>query len=247
VSAAKDARAKGASRGGDRSSRGADRPVGAAGGAAAPAQIQWPADRVERRPIAQLLPYARNARTHTDAQVAQIAAAMREWGWTMPVLAAEDGSIIAGHGRVMAARLLDLDLIPTMTARGWSEAQIKAYRLWDNQSATLSSWNPEFLGLELIELRDLGAKLELTGFEPVALHDLMAAAGGVERIARLPPLPNGDRNPFQEMTFILHDDQVEIVKAALDLAKQQGAFEGANQNSNGNALARICEDYHPDA
>ena len=81
------------------------------------------------------MPYARNARTHSEAQVAQLAASIREWGWTMPVLADEAGVIIAGHGRVLAARSLGITEIPVMIARGWSEAQKRAYVLADNKLA----------------------------------------------------------------------------------------------------------------
>ena len=83
----------------------------------------WPADKVERRSVASLIPYARNARTHSDEQVAQIAASIREWGWTTPVLVDEAGQIIAGHGRVMAARKLGITEVPVMVAAGWSAAQ----------------------------------------------------------------------------------------------------------------------------
>ena len=72
----------------------------------------WPADRVERRPLAKLLPYARNARTHSDAQISAIAASIKEWGWTMPLLIDESGGLIAGHGRVLAAHLLRLTEAP---------------------------------------------------------------------------------------------------------------------------------------
>lgn len=75
---------------------------------------RWPADAVERRAVAALVPYARNARTHSDAQVAQIAASIREWGWTTPVLVDEEGGIIAGHGRVLAARQLGITDVPVM-------------------------------------------------------------------------------------------------------------------------------------
>jgi ParB-like chromosome segregation protein Spo0J len=102
---------------------------------------QWPADQVERRPVAALAPYARNARTHSDEQVAQIAASIREWGWTVRVLAAEDGTIIAGHGRVMAAQLLGIAEVPVMVARGWSEAQRRAYVIADNQLALTAGWD----------------------------------------------------------------------------------------------------------
>src|SRR5215831_12341657 len=83
----------------------------------------WPADNVERWPIERLIPYARNARQHSDAQIAQIAASIREWGWTIPILADEEGGIIAGHGRVLAARKLSLADVPVMVARGWTEGQ----------------------------------------------------------------------------------------------------------------------------
>jgi ParB-like chromosome segregation protein Spo0J len=78
----------------------------------------WPADKVERRPVAQLIPAARNARTHSDEQVAQIAASIKEWGWTVPLLCDDGGGIIAGHGRVLAARQLGLVDVPVMIAGG---------------------------------------------------------------------------------------------------------------------------------
>src|SRR4051812_27621674 len=95
----------------------------------------WPADQIERWPIAKLIPNARNARTHSAEQVDQIAASIREWGWTNPVLVSEDGTIIAGHGRVLGARRLGLTEVPVMVARGWSKAQIRAYALADNRLA----------------------------------------------------------------------------------------------------------------
>ena len=137
-------------------------------------KIEWPADQVERRPIASLVPYARNARLHSDAQIAQIAASIREWGWTIPVLVDEAGALIAGHGRVLAARQLEITEVPTMVARGWSEAKIRAYRVADNKLAELSTWDNELLGLELSDLRDLGATVELTGFDAKSIEDLIA-------------------------------------------------------------------------
>jgi hypothetical protein len=100
--------------------------------------------------IDRLIPYAKNARTHTDAQVAAIAASIKEWGWTSPALVGEDGGLIAGHARVLAARQLGIAEIPVMVAAGWTEAQKRAYVLADNQLAiTGSGWDPELLRLEL--------------------------------------------------------------------------------------------------
>ena len=112
----------------------------------------WPADRIERWAIDRLIPYARNARTHSDAQVDQIAASIREWGWTNPVLVAEDGTIIAGHGRVLGARKLHIGEIPVMVAVGWSDAQKPAYAIADNKLGLNAGWDEELLGLELGEL-----------------------------------------------------------------------------------------------
>ena len=137
-------------------------------------KTEWPADKVERRLVAELIPYARNARTHSDAQVAQIAASITEWGWTTPVLIDETGSIIAGHGRVMAARKLGLEDVPVMVASGWSEAQKKAYVLADNQLALNAGWDIDLLKIEIGDLDAEGFNLDLIGFDDKLLADLMA-------------------------------------------------------------------------
>ena len=92
-------------------------------------QRPWPADKVERWPVDRLIPYAKNARTHSDAQIAAIAASIKEWGWTTPALVGEDGGLIAGHARILAAPQLGIAEIPVMVAAGWSEAQKRAYVL----------------------------------------------------------------------------------------------------------------------
>lgn len=123
-----------------------------------------PADKVERWKIEKLVPYARNARTHSDEQVGQIAASIKEWGWTTPILVDEDGSIIAGHGRTLAAKRLQMTEVPVMVAKGWSDAKKRAYVLADNKLAMNAGWDNEMLALELGEIGDLGFDLDLTGF-----------------------------------------------------------------------------------
>ena len=128
------------------------------------ADSSWPADQVERCPVAGLVPYARNARTHSDLQIMQIAASIREWGWTTPVLVDEQGTIIAGHGRVLAAQRLGLEDVPVVVARGWSEAKIRAYVLADNKLAENAGWDEALLRIELDDLATLGFDIPLLGF-----------------------------------------------------------------------------------
>ncbi len=200
----------------------------------------WPADSVERWPLAKLVPYARNARTHTPEQVKQLAASMREWGWTIPVLADENGGIIAGHARVMAAELNQYTEAPVMIARGWSESKKRAYVLADNKLAMNAGWNEELLGVELLELRDAGFEMPTIGFSVEELDGLMREVAE----AGYPVLPEGDRAPYQQITFMLHDDQVRVIHEAVTAAKERGPFtDGLNDNANGNGLARVCQAY----
>jgi ParB-like chromosome segregation protein Spo0J len=134
----------------------------------------WPADQVERWPIDRRIPYAKNSRTHSEAQIAQLAASMKEWGWTNPVLADEAGGVIAGHARILAARQLRYGEVPVMVARGWTDAQKRAYVIADNQLALNAGWDRELLGLELGELKLGGFDLALTGFGVLELGDLLA-------------------------------------------------------------------------
>jgi DNA modification methylase len=134
----------------------------------------WPADKVERRSVSSLVPYARNARIHSSEQVDQIAASIKEWGWTVPVLVDEEGGLIAGHGRVMAAKKLGLKEIPVMVASGWSESQKRAYVLADNKLALNAGWDNDLLKVELEGLKELDFDLDLTGFGADELAVLLA-------------------------------------------------------------------------
>tara|TARA_R110000851_G_scaffold13240_1_gene45381 strand:- start:760 stop:1980 length:1221 start_codon:yes stop_codon:yes gene_type:complete len=135
--------------------------------------MDWPADKIERKKVSELIPYARNARTHSDEQVAQIAASINEWGWTTPVLIDEGGEIIAGHGRVLAARKLGIEEVPAMTATGWSDAQKHAYVLADNQLPMNAEWDMDMLKLEMKDLDSDGFDLSLIGFDDDILSGLM--------------------------------------------------------------------------
>lgn len=135
--------------------------------------IKWPADKVQRQSVKSLIPYARNARTHSDEQIAQIAASIKEWGWTNPVLIDETGSIIAGHGRVLAARKLGISDVPVMVADGWTDAQKRAYVLADNQLALNAGWDTDILKVEVTGLADEGFNIDLIGFDEKTLAGLL--------------------------------------------------------------------------
>ncbi len=132
-----------------------------------------PADKVEQWPIEKLVPYAKNSRTHSEEQIAQIAASIREWGFTTAVLVDEAGGIIAGHGRVLAARKLGMEQLPVMVAKGWTKTQKQAYIIADNRLALNAGWDNEMLTIELNDLLADGFALEMLGFDPKELGALL--------------------------------------------------------------------------
>ncbi|ALN60853.1 site-specific DNA-methyltransferase [Lysobacter enzymogenes] len=129
--------------------------------------------QIEQRPIGALIPYARNARTHSDAQVAQIAASILEFGWTNPILVDGANGVIAGHGRLLAARQLGLDIVPVIELAHLTSAQKRAYILADNRLAENAGWDDELLALELAELRDAEFDLDLIGFSDEEIDELL--------------------------------------------------------------------------
>lgn len=129
---------------------------------------------VEYRKVEALIPYARNPRTHTDGQVAKIAASIVEYGWTNPVLVDGDNGIIAGHGRLAAARKLGLSEVPVIELAHLSPTQKRAYVISDNRLALDAGWDDAMLALELAELSEAGYDLALTGFEDAEIEALLA-------------------------------------------------------------------------
>ena len=160
-------------------------------------KTDWPADKVERRLVSSLIPYARNARTHSAEQVDQIAASIKEWGWTVPVLVDEDGGLIAGHGRVMAAKKLKIAEIPVMVAAGWSDAQKRAYVLADNKLALNAGWDTEMLKVELADISVMDFDIDLTGFSQDELAVLLAEK--TEGLTDPDDVPNPPENPVSSL------------------------------------------------
>lgn len=136
--------------------------------------------------VSDLIPYANNARTHSDEQVAQIAASIKEFGWTNPILIDGENGIIAGHGRLAAARKLSMDEVPAIELDGLSKAQKKALIIADNKIALNSGWDEKLLAIELEELKSSNFDLSVIGFSEDELGDLF----GVDK--------DNDENPYSK-------------------------------------------------
>jgi DNA modification methylase len=130
-------------------------------------------ETVEHWSLQRLIPYAKNARTHDDTQVSQIAGSIAEFGFVNPILVGDDNIIIAGHGRLMAAQQLGLDTVPVIVLHHLTEAQRRALVIADNKIAENAGWNDELLKLELEELGDLGFDLDVIGFSDEELDELL--------------------------------------------------------------------------
>ena len=131
--------------------------------------------------VSDLIPYARNSRTHSDVQVNKIASSIKEFGFLNPVLIDKDNGIIAGHGRVMAAQKLGLKEVPVLQIGHLSDTQKRAYIIADNRLALDAGWDEEMLRVEFAELADNGFNLELTGFELGQIEDIDSGVFGEER------------------------------------------------------------------
>ena len=199
--------------------------------------------------VDSLIPYERNARTHSKEQIDKIAASITEFGWTNPILVDGNG-IIAGHGRILAAKKLGITKVPAIDLSHLSESQKRAYIVADNKIALEAGWDDDMLALEFADLKLEGLDMGLVGFNIAELEDIMGKAV-IELVHDEEPpkslessateQSSEDKGPFQQMAFMLHDDQVKQVKEAIELAKKMGEYNSPNKNERGNALARICE------
>ena len=133
--------------------------------------------RLEMWPVARLIPSARNARTHSDAQIAEIAASTKAFGFSNPILVGAEGDIVAGHGRLAAARQLGLAEVPVIVLSGLTEIQRRQLMLADNRIALNAGWDVAMLHLELTDLSVLGADLKALGFTPQELAKALNPAG----------------------------------------------------------------------
>tara|TARA_R110000851_G_scaffold120002_2_gene248118 strand:- start:8260 stop:8835 length:576 start_codon:yes stop_codon:yes gene_type:complete len=188
-------------------------------------RASWPATAPDVRAVAELVPYARNARTHSDEQVARIARSITEFGWTNPVLVDDSGGIIAGHGRILAAKELGIVEVPVIIARGWTDEQRRAYVLADNKIALDAGWDRELLAFELDALDDLNFDLDLTGFDeaPEKTRGGVAAVDvpkGVNFVWCLVGVPIENMGRLQAMIDSLDDIGNTVIEVSDDFVEQ---------------------------
>ena len=157
------------------------------------------AQRIEHWPLDKLIPYARNPRTHSDAQVAQIAASIAEFGFNNPVLVDTKRGIIAGHGRLLAARKLQLEQVPVIILDHLTEAQKRAYILADNQLALNAGWDDTLLRAELAALQDEDFNVRLIGFEDDELARLLAAQDATDGLTDEDSAPELPETPISNV------------------------------------------------
>jgi hypothetical protein len=185
-------------------------------------------------PIAELSLDPSNVRKHSRRNLDAIKASLRKFGQQKPIVVDAKGIVLAGNGTLTAAKEL-----------GWTEIQIvrtelagveaTAFAIADNRTAELAEWEEDKLNAVLKSLQDEGVDLVDLGYSPVDIGQFAVAE------VEAPALKDGDRAPFRQMTFTVHDEQFEEVEAAMSKAKEEGGGESAvNENSNGNALAFIC-------
>ena len=164
----------------------------------------WMADQVVQTSINHLKAYAHNNRTHTAKSVARLKGSIEQFGFVVPILATAKGEVIAGHGRLEAAKLLGLDYVPVVTADHLSDVEIRALRIADNKLAELSNWNEEGLQFELAELMDLsladelGFDLDVTGFELPEI-DIIIGGAGTPVAAETAPMPDRSSPPVTQL------------------------------------------------
>lgn len=165
-----------------------------------------------------LIPYAKNARTHSDAQVQQLAGSIKEFGFCNPVLIDSENVIIAGHGRVLAAGLLGLDEIPTITLDHLSDIQKQDYIIADNKLALNAGWDVEMLALEMQAMESVGFDLELTGFDEIDVENFLNQDGEgtdpEEEWNGMPECDNDDISAWRQVivSFSCQDDIDKFAK-----------------------------------
>jgi hypothetical protein len=178
--------------------------------------------KIEQIELEKLIPYAKNSRTHNDAQVAQIAASIREFGFNNPVLIGQDNDIIAGHGRVLAARKLELPTVPCLRLGHLTEYQKQAYVIADNRIALNAGWDNEMLALEMMALKEAEIDLSLLGFSTAELDVFLNPSDVVENTKQeWEGMPDYEKKDICYRNVIVNFDDEDALKSFFALIGQE--------------------------
>lgn len=183
------------------------------------------AKKIELWPLARLVPYERNARTHSAEQIAQIAASIQEFGFTNPILVDSDDGILAGHGRLAAAKDLGMDQVPVIVLDHLTEAQRRAYVIADNQLALIAGWDDELLKAELNELQGMEFDLTLLGWgEHLPTFDDDVDMSALDELED--PTDSLAENVMKAIQIEFRPEDYEEAKALVAAARKRGDYVG---------------------
>jgi len=188
-------------------------------------------------PTETVIPYSRNPRKN-DAAVSLVAGSLKEFGWQQPIVVDKEMVIIVGHTRLLAAQQLGMKQVPIVIADQLTPNQAKAYRLADNRVGQEATWDFDLLSLEIGDLKDMDFNLDILGFNEQELLGM----GEIDDVG-FPDLGSGPKGDYRQITFTLHNDQADIVEAALAKAKQGDYESDLNENANGNAITFVCQGW----
>jgi len=191
--------------------------------------------KVEQVDLNTLKPYEHNAKVHTAEQIDKLIASIEEFGFLNPCLIDKDYNIIAGHGRVMAAKEMGMDKVPCVFVEGLSDAQRKAYLLADNRLAELAEWDWNIVDCELGELEEMDFDIDILGFDNDEINP--------EDFDTEFSLADGDKSEICQMTFTVHEEQKGLIEYVLSQVEINDADTYGNTNQKGNAIYKVVKQW----
>lgn len=204
--------------------------------------------KIINKKIDEIIPYVNNPRQNENA-VDKVASSINEFGFKVPIVLDKNNIVVNGHTRLLASKKLGLEKVPCIIADDLTEAQIKAFRIADNKVSEFSSWDEELLKVELEQLRDMDFDLKLTSIDDGELEKMlnMGFDYSEDEFGDAFELPSGEKNPIQQKTFTLHDEQVALIEYAMQQMKEIYTTDDmetfGNTNINGNLLYMVVKEW----
>ena len=198
--------------------------------------------------VEDLIPYVNNPRNNENA-VDKVASSIAEFGFKNPIIIDKNNVVINGHTRLLAAKKLELKEVPVIKADDLTEAQVKAFRITDNKTSEYAEWNEELLKIELEQLEEMNFDLECTGFDMDDIEKMLNLGFDYseDEFGEDFELPSGDKNPIQQRTFTLHDNQASLIDFAMSEIKEKYNNDNletfGNTNINGNLLYMVVKEW----